>query len=311
MVDAMPYPDGIPKVNCFSLTDFHDFEECIFRFLVRHHLDRKYEIEDEKNERAAFGNLLDQAIKKIHKYKLYNLNLNNEDVYWIMRESAEDMKVAVARAKELGKYHFYQSSVPCFEDSIQLVDQATDCLVNYIWLLRQDGRDLKRGLTDSKGETVEVGFCKWLLDFEGSPYQLWGGPDTLEVGDDGTVEVVDYKSRRDVERGKASMDMDLMPKIYVMLASDKLKTLGHKKVRFVVRFWQDPLDETMMEEFDLDEISQYEKIFLEKIIEIEKNKQVSFCGKGFCPACKNERKEDFIRELLDMEYLFDDLQSKV
>ena len=60
----------VSPLNGYSLTDFHDFEECKFRFFVRHHLGKKYEIA-KGSRQMALGVLLDRSIKEIHKYKGY------------------------------------------------------------------------------------------------------------------------------------------------------------------------------------------------------------------------------------------------
>ena len=65
IVDIVAF-DDIPRINCFSLGDFHNFEKCFFGFLVKHHLQKRYEIE-EGNVNQTIGTLLDLVIKIIYK----------------------------------------------------------------------------------------------------------------------------------------------------------------------------------------------------------------------------------------------------
>src|SRR5258708_30098898 len=100
----MPYGDGIPKINCYSLTDLHDFEQCPFRFYVRHHLDRKYEI-DESSAVIALGNLLDQSIKRFHKENSYGTK-SSKRLIQIVKDAEAEMRYLVAEAKYKDKHHF-------------------------------------------------------------------------------------------------------------------------------------------------------------------------------------------------------------
>jgi hypothetical protein len=299
--------DGISRLYCYSLTDLHDFDGCPFRFYVNHHLLKKYEIET-GNQFIALGNLLDQAIKKIHKYSLYQLNLDNEDLYWIIREVDNDMRQQVQEAIDKGKNHFYQSSIPFL--TAECIDEGYFCLREYIKTLKGNGKELRKGLRDLNNELIEVGFCDWIIQDNGEMYKLWGGPDTLEIGYDGVIEIADYKSKKNIEKGKLTMDMNLMPKIYTLLVSRRLKLLGYKKVRFIVRFWQDPLDDSFCEEFDLENINQYESIFIQKINNIVQNRMVSFCDSFFCSACKSDRRDEFIEELEKFNLLVADTKSE-
>src|SRR5258708_38843152 len=65
----------IARINCFSLSDYRNFEKCYFDFLVKHHLEKRYEIE-KGNKNQAIGNLLDLVIKIIHRTKAYNQPLD-------------------------------------------------------------------------------------------------------------------------------------------------------------------------------------------------------------------------------------------
>src|SRR3989344_6634847 len=184
----MPFGDGIPKINSYSLTDLHDFEDCSFRFFIRHHLDRKYEI-DEGNASSALGNLLDQSIKKFHKASYYGCKV--EDLVGIVRAAAREMKEQVALAEEKGKKHFYGVTIPFLTE--ELIQEAIKIFQEYY-----RGRNFK-----INPSLDEVGFCEWTFEVNGDKFKLWGGPDCLEMGDDGLPEIVDYKSRKDLEKGKA------------------------------------------------------------------------------------------------------------
>lgn len=283
----MSYGDGIPKINSYSLTDFHDFEDCPFRFLVRHHLDRKYDI-DEGNPQSALGNLLDQSIKKFHKASYYGCS--PEDLVGIVRASARQMKEDVEAAKLKGKNHFYGATIPFLTD--ELINEAIEIFQNYY---QQVNQKIKPAILD-------VGFCEWPIKINGDNFKVWGGPDTLELGDDGIAEICDYKSRKNIEAGKANLDMELMPLLYSLLVSPKLKALGHKKARFVVRFWQDPKEESFSREFNLEAIDGEEFLIRQKIERILATAQFNACNKRFCQACKSELKDDFIRQLQDKGY---------
>lgn len=284
----MPYNDGIPKINCYSLTDLHDFEECGFRFLVRHHLDRKYDI-DEGNAQSALGNLLDQSMKKFHKANYYGRPA--EDLVGLVRASARQMREDVEIAKSKGRPHFYGATIPFLTP--ELVDEAIEIFQNYY---EEVGRKIRPAIE-------EVGFCEWIIKGDPSPdgagqvFKLWGGPDTLEMGDDGVPEIVDYKSRKNLENGKANLDMDLMPKIYTLLCTSKILNKGFKKARFVVRFWQDPKDESFNREFNLEEMGKDEFLIRQKIERILAATEFKQCNKKFCAACKSPLKEEFLREL--------------
>lgn len=284
----MPYGDGILKIYSFSLTDFHDFDSCPFRFFVKHHLDRKYEI-DESSPAIALGHILDQTIKNFHKEQLYGCK-SSQKIKRLIRESVEKMKSKVEESHRKGKHDFMEASVPFMTE--ESISQAEEIFLNYYIA--------KKGKIREAVE--EVGFCEYLIKSDSGIYKLWGGPDTLEVGDDGVPEVVDYKSRQNIENGKAYMDMDLMPKMYTLLSRERLLRKGHKKARFVVRYWQDPLDESFYEEFDLETMTEEEFLFRQKIEEIMRVTGFRMCNKKFCAACKSAKKDDFLLALEKMGY---------
>lgn len=276
----MPYGDGIPKINCYSLTDFHTFEFCPFKFFVTHHLDKKYELE-EGSEQMALGSLLDQSIKLFHESKAYGCE-------------ADYLENLVHAASGRMKEKISGQKTPSFYSSIEqyltedLCQKATEIFKNYYY-----GKDKK-----IKTSIGNVGFCEWIISTDdGRKFKLWGGPDAYEMGDDGIPEVVDYKSRENIEKGKDNMDMELMPKIYTLLASKFLINKGFKKARFVVRFWQDPKEDGFYEEFNLSAINGEEFLFRQKIERILSTTEITFCDKDFCKACKSEKRSEFALEL--------------
>lgn len=276
----MPFNDGIPKVNCYSLTDFHNFEYCPFKFYITHHLDRKYEL-DEGSEQMALGTLLDESIKLFHKTNAYG----QPPEYLPNLIAAAKRVIKEKVASQNGKLTFYSAMLPFLTD--ELAEKANKIFKDYYL-----GRDKK--INRSIGP---VGFCEWVIKGEDSQYKLWGGPDAYEIGDDGMIEVVDYKSREDIERGKGGMDMDLMPKIYMLLTTNFLVSRGYDKARFRVRFWQDPKDESFYEEFELSVMNGAEFLFKQRIDRILNNKELKFCEKHFCKACQSKKREEYLIEL--------------
>lgn len=279
----MLYADSVPRINSYSLTDFHDFDECPFRFFVRHHLNKKYEI-DEGNEALALGNLLDQAIKKFHQDKMYGCK-SSAKINRLIDGCAADIKQQVARAQYEGRHQFYETTVPFLTPEV--IDEAKKAFLNYY--VQREGK-----INQSLGE---VGFCKYPVTVNGDNFILWGGADALEMGADGTPEVVDYKSRKNLDKGRANMDMDLMPKLYVLFCRNILLEKGCKKARFLVRFWQDPLEESMYEEFELDSMRNIESLFGQKIEKILRVREFTPCGSKTCAACKSAKKGQFLEEL--------------
>lgn len=276
----MPYrDDGIPTINGYSLTDFHDFDECSFRFYVRHHLGRKYDI-DQGSPQIALGNLLDQTIKLFHKTKAYS-----ESISYMPNLVMAAKKRIIDDEKTKKRPNFYSSTVPFLDDLV--TQRAIQIFTNFY--KQMDGK--------INPAIDEVGFCQSIIHCRKGTFKLWGGPDTLEMASDGIPEVVDYKSRENIVRGKSTIDMDLMPKIYVLLCSEKLLTKGFKSARFRVRFWQDPSEDNFFERYDLGELKSIEKLFEDKICSILENKEVYFCGKGFCSACNSSKRIEFVEQL--------------
>lgn len=272
--------DSIPKLNSYSLTDLNDFSSCNFRFFVKHHLDKKYEIE-EGSPQMALGVLLDQSIKIFHDTGSHGKPI--EFIPLLVKDAEQEIRKQVASKPKPS----FNSSVEPFLTP-ELVDQAIKTFQEYY-----------EGIEGKIKPTLgPVEFCKRIIKTnDGVLYKIWGGPDTFEMGDDGVPEIVDYKSRTDIEKGKANMDMDLMPKIYTLLCIDKMRQLGFKKVRFVVRFWQDPKENSFYEEFELDNLEKYDELFKQMIEKILNVKEYGFCNRKFCSACSSPKKEEYIVEL--------------
>lgn len=282
----MPFNDGIPRYKCFSLTDFNEFEFCPFRFFVKHHLEKKYEVE-EGNESSALGNILDQSIKIFHKSKAYGQPV--EYLPNLVKRAVYEIRERVAQSS--GKPSFYSSTAPFITE--ELIEKACRIFQDYY-------RVRKGRIRQSLGE---VGFCEYVIEGEDGKVKLWGGPDAYELGDDGVPEVCDYKFREDMEKGKNNMDMDLMPKIYVLLASKYLLSKGYERARFVVRFWTEALNEDFYEEFDLSTAENMADLFKQKMHRILTTTEVSFCEKDWCKVCSSPKRNDFLRELISQGFI--------
>lgn len=275
----MPFGDGIDRKNCYALGDFHEFDKCSFSFFVKHHLQKKYEIE-KGSEAATLGTILDESIKKYHLVSKYGVP--RDSLEGLVRASVLGIKETAAKRSGPS---FYSGALPFLTE--ELIQKAIKIFQDYY-----DGVGGK--INPSLGK---VDFCEWVIETPEGNYKLWGSPDTFELGKDGVAEIVDYKSRMDVEKGKQYMDRELMPKLYTMLCANQLKEKGYKKARFIVRLWQSPGDESLSEEFDLESVSSFETLFLDLIKKINETTQFSFCGSDWCVACQHEDKEKFAGEL--------------
>ncbi len=287
IVDGMPYGDGVLPVDCYSLTDFHEFQRCQFSFFVKHHLGKKYELaEGTGSEPLALGSLLDEAIKTFHSSKAYGCEPDYIDN--LIKASCNHLLEKISKQKGLSFY----SNIETFLTD-ELCGKAARVFKDYYTGV---GQKIKRSI-------APVGFCEWAIKsvdpLTGSErmFKVWGGPDALELGEDGLPEIVDYKSREDVEKGKDGMDMELMPKVYTLLCAQKLLDLGYKRARFVVRFWQDPKEDGFFEEFDLEGIKNFEIELKRKIEVIGQVSEIKFCGKPYCKACKAAKRSEYILEL--------------
>lgn len=277
----MPYGDGIPKINCFSLTDFNEYNLCPFRFFVKHHLDKKYELE-KGSEITALGNILDLSIKFFHKAGAYGQP--KEYLGNIVNRAVFEIRDKVAR--EPNKKSFYSASVPFIND--KLIQKATKIFQDYYQGL---GGKIKRSIG-------EVGFCEYVISDGSDQWKLWGGPDAFEMGEDGIPEICDYKYS---DKDKA-WDMDLMPKVYTLLSARALIDKGYFRTRFILRLWTDPGNDSFYEEFDLNKISEMAPFFQNKIQTILSTKEVGVCEKSWCSACQIQTRAEFIRQLSEMGY---------
>ena len=274
----MPYGDGIPRTHCFSLTDIHDFDQCVFRFLVRHDLERKFEIDD-SSPKMALGTILDETIKLYHLSTATN---DPEYLSFIVRGAVRHIKTSIA---EKGEKSFYFKHGEFINEA--LIEQAIDIFKNYY-------AGLNGKIKKSLGK---VGFCEYIIESPRAKFKLWGGPDTFEMGDDGVPEVVDYKYHEDPQKGAERLDMDLTPNLYTLLSSEQLKKMGYNRARFIIRQWTDPSNTTLFTDFDLDDLGEVVKQIKQKIEIILNNKSVSFCERSFCRACKSEKRQEYLREL--------------
>lgn len=274
----MPFGDGISRTHSFSLTDLHDFDQCVFRFLVRHHLERKFEIDD-SSPKMALGTVLDEAIK------LYHLSTPTDDpeyLGYIVRGAVRHIKTSIA---EKGEKSFHYKHGEFINE--ELTQHAIQIFKDYFVGV---GGKIKKSLG-------KVGFCEYIIESPKSKYKLWGGPDTFELGDDGIPEVVDYKYHEDPQKGAERLDMDLMPKLYTLLSAEQLKKMGYSKARFIIRQWTDPANQSLYVDFDLDGLGGVVDQIRQRIEIILDNKSVSFCERSFCRACTSEKRPEYLKEL--------------
>lgn len=274
--------DDIPRIYCFSLGDFHNFEKCFFDFLVRHHLQKRYELE-EGNKNQAIGNLLDLVIKIIHRTKAYNQSLDYL-LSNIFKAAENEIRQKVERA---GPKSFYGATLPFL--ITENISEAKEIFKKYY--------QSRRGRFNQS--VINEKFWECMLESpipDGTGLKIWGGPDALEIGDDGVIEIVDYKFRGE-QIDNHSYDLDLMPKVYTLLCAEELIKLGCNKVRVRIRLWHKPLDESLYEEFDLNIVSNLKDFFRHKIEKILSSTEISFCGRPFCKACNSDQKEAWLREL--------------
>ncbi|MDO8429706.1 MAG: PD-(D/E)XK nuclease family protein [Candidatus Daviesbacteria bacterium] len=266
---------NISRTHCFSLSDFHDFDKCLFKFFVGHHLEKKYELA-EGTPNQALGCLLDLAIKNIHRRKSYGQPFENIRPYISLGQL--EMQSHFERN---GERSYYGQQVKFLTPD--LVDKARNVFEQYYQQL--------------KGQVKPSVLIKefWERTLPGDePTKVWGGPDGVEMGEDGVPEVVDYKYFEDLEKGKSYLDMDLMPKIYVYLASEDLLKMGYSKARFMVRLWGDARDESKSCDFDLNSMLGVEEDLKERIEKILATLDFNFCEKPYCPACKSPQRDEWV-----------------
>ena len=271
--------DRLDRIYCFSLGDFHTFEKCHFDFLVKHHLQKKYEIA-EGSKNLAIGTLLDLAIKKLHLSKAYSQPIDYL-VTALFKAAENDVR---EQAQREGPQSFYGATVEFLTPEV--INRAQNIFKNYY--LQRNGKINKAILSKR--------FWECLIEGERA-LKIWGGPDTLELGDDGIPEIVDYKYFEDPQKGKNGLDMDIMPKLYTLLCAPELLKSGYKKARFRVRSWTDPTDESLFEEFDLEITANLKDFFRMKIEKILSITELKFCQRPYCRSCNHEQKENWIEEL--------------
>jgi len=271
--------NDLDRLYCFSLGDFHNFEKCYFDFLIRHHLQKRYELE-EGNKNQTIGNILDLVMKIIHRSKAYHQPLDYI-LTSVFKAAENEMRNKVAHS---GPKSFYGSTIAFLTE--ENIAKAKEVFERYYKL--KEGKFNKSVLSERFWECI----------LEGSQiFKIWGGPDALEMGEDGVVEIVDYKYFEDPQRGKDNLDMDLAPKLYTLLCAQELLKAGYKKARFRIISWTDPLDDSLYEEFDLEIISNLKDFFRMKIEKILSITELKFCEKVYCKSCNSEQKESWIKEL--------------
>lgn len=280
----MPFGDKIDRARCFSLGDFHDFDRCVFKFFVNHYLQKKYELA-EGNESQAIGSLCDLAVKKLHLAHAYN-----EDPDYLInliKSARSDIENEVYLK---GRNSFYGALPPFLTPEV--VVKAQQVFKDY--LLAMKGK-IKPAVPTYQMKKIKP-FWERVIESE-KTLKLWGGPDSIEMGADGVPEVVDYKYYANSDKSKAYMDMDLMPKIYILLTANDLIEAGFEKARFVTRIWTEPGNDDFYEEFDLSGIQNLENYFKDKMERILRTRELSFCEKDFCSVCKGVYREEWIAEL--------------
>lgn len=279
--------DDIPRIHCFSLGDFHDFDFCVFRFFVNHHLGKKYELA-EGSANQTVGSLLDLAIKKFHLSRSYG----QPEQYLPNLIKAAEAEIREKVQRSPSPYSFFSAQIPFLTPVV--MKRANEVFKTYY---QKIGGKFHKSLSDKT-------FWSYVLPGE-KPLKLWGGPDVLEQGVGGIPEVIDYKYHEDREASKERMDMDLMPKLYILLASPELARLGFEKVRFKVKFWQDPEDESFYEEFEIANMPNLEAFFKDKMERILRTDELFFCEKPFCKACNSDQKQQWIKELKLKKFIQD------
>lgn len=270
----------VPRYRCFALSDFHQFERCPFAFFVKHHLGKKYELE-EGSPNKALGCILDLTIKRIHSAKAYNLPIDS--LIYIVKAAEREMRENVASN---GALSYYGPQAVYLDNDLIL--KAQRVLKDYY--LAIEGK-FQRSISSKT-------FWDCLMDgTDGQLVKLWGGPDALEMGWDGIPEIVDYKYFEDNEQGKDSLDMDLMPRLYSLLCAPELKKQGFQRARFRIRLWQDPNDQSLYEEFDLDALEDLKPFFSDKIDKILSVVEMGFCDKDYCKVCKGKSRDQWMAEV--------------
>lgn len=289
--------NDIPRTHSFSLGDFHDYNFCVFRFFVNHHLQKKYELA-EGNPNQAIGSLLDLTIKKLHQTKAYSQPIE----YLVNLVKAAELEIR-ADVEKRGVNSFYGALIPFLTPEV--VKKAQEIFKNYHQAI---GGKYKSLVLTPTMQRIKP-FWKYVISTSPQVAQLWGGPDVIELGEDGIPEIIDYKYREKQE-DQAKMDMDLMPKIYTLLCAKELKELGYSKARFKVKFWTDPLNESFYEEFETSVFPNLEAFFKDKIERILRTDELTFCNKDFCRACKSPLKDQWLTEIVLKGWVNTQIESR-
>ncbi len=276
--------DNIPRTHCFSLGDLHEYDRCVFSFFVKHHLQKRYELA-EGNQNQVIGTLLDLAMKKLHQIKAYDQPA--EYLQNLIKAAERDIREDVEKR---GKNSFYGAQIEFLTEETIL--KAQEIFKKYTE--KMNGKYKKYVLT-AVSQRPKPFWEKVILSQES--LKLWGAPDAIEMGEDGIPEVVDYKYFEDLEKSKQRLDMDLMPKVYILLCAADLQTSGFQKARFKVRFWQDPKNESFYEEFDLINAQNLENFLKDKIERILRTAEVSYCHQSYCQVCGHPEKIEWVKQL--------------
>jgi hypothetical protein len=269
----------VPRYRAFSLGDFKEFDRCPFSFFVKHHLQKKYELE-EGTANQALGSMLDLTIKKIHKEHLYHSS--EDELVEIIRTSAIHIKDKAAKD---GPFSYFGPQSPFINE--ELINKTQEIFRSY---LQKTKNIWQESVTDKTFWEYDV------IGTDGEMIRLWGGPDIIELGKDGLPEVVDFKYFENQEKGRNYLDMEQMPKMYTLLTSEDLKKSGYTKSRFKIRFWQDPLDEDWYEEFELSDCENIAAFFKQKAENILRLTELSLCEKAYCKVCQHGLREEWLLE---------------
>lgn len=279
----------IPRTHSFSLGDFHDFDRCPFKFFVNHHLEKKYELAKGTPSQAV-GTLLDLAIKKLHASRAYNQPW--EYLQNLIVAAAVEMRDDVLRE---GPNSFYGSQVEFLTSEV--IGKAKEVFKSY--LLGIGGKVKRMVVTETLKKKPF-----WKMVVAGAtPLKLWGGPDSIEMGEDEVPEIVDYKYLEKGDESTDYLDMDLMPKLYTLLCAQDLTQIGYSKARFMVRLWHDPQNRSFYEEFDLSQAQNMEDYFKDKMEKILRTEELSFCERDYCRACKSEKRPEWLKKLKETGWI--------
>lgn len=268
------------RTRSFSLTDFHDFQRCPFRFFVKHPLGlgKKYELE-KGSASQALGSLLDLTIKKIHKNRLYHQPVGF--LQSLIKAAEKEMRDKVVK---VGVNSFYGAQIPFLTP--ETIEKAQTILKDYY---QGVGGKIKPLLSINT-------FWEQMVDCFPDSFKVWGGPDVIEAGEEEIPEVVDYKCFENHASAK-NLDMDLMPKVYMFLASPELKKMGFNKAKFVVRLWLDPGNDAYFKEFNLTSMPDIERELKELMEKIMTTTRIEFCEREYCPACQSDQRETWLKSL--------------